>query len=216
MSEQKRMIIWEQLALYLTAMPCPPMPLLVSEVSLKNNTKGAASSSTDTAAHNANSHDLIAALVLMAMDRGNKELNAQRQVKQLALNETLIRALEALPPDDNGEGAFAACQQFVGGYTDIHAFDDPGQPTPSVRLTGLDTVKRGDKVHSACCSWSAAQDIQHEANDVDRFLERSPSRSCWWSTRAGSLRRGRASASPACSLSGRSCSAVKPNGRHTL
>jgi endonuclease YncB( thermonuclease family) len=160
MSAQKRMIIWEQLALYLTAMPCPPMPLLVTaEVSVEKTDDP---STPTTTRHNANSHDLIAALVLMAMDRGNKALNEQRKEKQLALNEELIHALEALPDDDNGDGAFAACQRFVGGY--IHAFDDPGQPTPSVRLAGIDAVERGDKVHGACCSWSAAQDIQHEGD----------------------------------------------------
>jgi endonuclease YncB( thermonuclease family) len=137
------------------------MPLFVTaeDVSVETAT-------TTTPRHNANSHDLIAALVLMAMDRGNKALNEQRKEKQMALNDELIHALEALPDDDNGDGAFAACQRFVGGY--IHAFDDPGQPTPGVRLAGIDAVERGDKVHSACCSWSAAQDIQHESDAAKR------------------------------------------------
>ncbi len=143
--------------MYLTAMPCPPLPILVESSS---------SSGKNGDQHYSNTHDLIAALVVMAMDRGNRRLNEQRKAKQLALNEELICALEQLPAGDDGSGAFAACQRFVGGY--IHAFDDPGEPTPSVRLVGLETVQNGDKVHEACSRWSAAQDIQHEPVEARR------------------------------------------------
>ncbi len=155
---QQRQIIWEQLALYVTAMPCPPLPVMVM---LRGEEGAAATTTTEGGYKYASSHDLIAGLVVMAMQRGRRDLNEVRKQKQIALTEALLCALEALPAEDDGSAAYVACQQFVGGY--IHAFDDPGEATPSVRLVELDRVEKGDRVHSACCSWSAAQAKTHSS-----------------------------------------------------
>jgi hypothetical protein len=176
----KQAAVWEMIAMYVTALPCPPLPLFVTEEEEEDTTTPTATTGEEEeeaggggAAKKKNrrkgystTHDLIGALLIVAMDRGNKRLNALRKTQQEKLTEELLCGLEGLPADDNGTAAFPIYQRFVGGY--IHAFSDPGEASPSVRLAALESVQRNDTVHRACCSWSAAQDIQHEPDASKR------------------------------------------------
>ena len=116
----------------------------------------------------ASSHDLLAGLLVMAMERGKSDLNEARRTMQMRLTSELITSLEkaAEAQTPSADVLYAACVRFTAEY--VHAFNDPGQGTPMVRFVGMEQVVRGDKVHQACCSWSAAQDIQHEAVESRR------------------------------------------------
>ena len=128
----------EQIAMYLTALPCPPLPIRAGEALTT-------------------SHDLLAALLVMAMQRSAHALNETRRARQIALTEALLDAL--LRSRGDARAAFLACCRFTAEY--IYAFEDPGHPTPEIRFLDVDEVCTGDPAHRACCSWSAAQEIQH-------------------------------------------------------
>jgi hypothetical protein len=118
------------------------------------------------------SHDLLAGLLLAAMHRSDADLNAQRRIKQIAITDRFITELErigerlrgqnATPIAEVQRAAYLACQQFTADY--IHAFDDPGHPAATMQFMRMEEVPRHSHVHSATCSWNAAQDIQHAAS----------------------------------------------------
>lgn len=84
----------EQVAMYMAALPCPPLPLIVRQSLSEDEDKECYK----------NSHDLIATLLLGAMGQGNEALNKQRKEKQLQLTETLLKKLHK-----SGGQASCAC-----------------------------------------------------------------------------------------------------------
>lgn len=143
----------EQVAMYMAALPCPPLPLIV---------KQAISEDEDKECYK-NSHDLIATLLLGAMSQGNCTLNEKRKEKQLQLTNTLLQKLQAVASaKESGSSsssscldqAYTACSEFTAGY--VCAFMNLDV---AVSFMPLDHVQRGDVVHKACCSWHKAQEI---------------------------------------------------------
>jgi hypothetical protein len=128
----------EQLAMYMTGLPCPPMPVRLPRIDDKIAT----------------SHDLLAGLLVSAMTRGNGKLDEERKRKQVAITRTLLD--QCLASKDADE-MYAHCQRFTAEY--LHAFDDAGVCTPGVCFLSVEDVVKGDPVHAATCSWHAAQDI---------------------------------------------------------
>jgi hypothetical protein len=95
MTSSANSVIMEQVAMYMAALPCPPMPLVVRQ---------AISEDEDQECYK-NSHDLIATLLLGAMSLGNTAQNAQRKEKQTQLTDTLLKKLSA--SEGQARSAFA-------------------------------------------------------------------------------------------------------------
>jgi hypothetical protein len=150
-------IIMEQIAMYMVSLPCPPLP-----VSLNVTTMLKTSNETEENIQVCTTHDLLAGLIVCAMDRKNTKLNNLRKTKQLAITKTFLTTLDKLDEQDTS-GMYNACQVFTNEY--IMSFDDPSMPAPAVRLLPMDYVENNDKVHKACCSWNAAQDIMHAGTE---------------------------------------------------
>jgi len=149
-TQQQQAVIMEQVAMYMSALPCPPMPLVVRQEIDEEEDKECYK----------NSHDLIATLLIGTMSQAKYNtseekmdtLNKQRKEKQIHLTETLLSKLEK--SDGNAEKVYAACQEFTAGY--VCAFMNL---EVSVSFMPLDYVMRGDSVHKATCSWHRAQEI---------------------------------------------------------
>ena len=141
-TKQEQAVIMEQVAMYMAALPCPPLPLIVRQ---------AISEDEDKECYK-NSHDLIATLLLGAMGQGNVALNKQRKEKQQQLTETLLRKLQA--SEGQVDRVYNACSEFTAGY--VCAFMNLDV---TVSFMPLDHVVQGDSVHRACCSWHKAQEI---------------------------------------------------------
>ena len=137
--------VLEQIAMYMTALPCPPLPVTLSS--------GDATTS----------HDLLAGLLVSAMRRNNPKLNKLRQAKQMAITKRLIGELETA--DKDVSAAYDACKRFSAEY--IFAFDDDNRGA-NIQFLPMEDVEKGSKAHMAACSWHAAQDIQHAAPDKRR------------------------------------------------
>jgi hypothetical protein len=177
MSNQQ-LAIMEQIAMYMTALPCPPLPVSVAWVQ-----KGEPNRMVF-----ASSHDVLAGLLVSAMRRDNAALNKLRQAKQLAITDQFITTLEKCVTIDCGcdacpgtvvgscgikpdhVAAYDACKRFTAEY--ILAFDDDNCGS-GLQFSDMEDVERGDKVHKATCSWHAAQDIQHASirRTADHFAK---------------------------------------------
>ena len=167
-NEEHRMAVLEQIAMYMTALPCPPLPLRVCKI-----TGAKADDDEDEKYYYGSSHDNLARLLLAAMRRGRCDLNEERRLKQTEVTLALVRTLDKEPqpqtPDDARrfqERALTAYQRFTADY--IAAFEDPGTPTPAVEFLDPARVERGHKVHHTCASYMAAQDILHESDVTKR------------------------------------------------
>ena len=136
----------EQISMYMVALPCPPLPIMLAKFSADEKPQEMIGICT--------SHDLLAGLLLTAMVRGNKELNEKRKQTQLAITKTLI---DKCARSSNASEMYEYCQEFTAEY--VHAFDDAGTCTPAVCFMRTDEVAKNDKVHKGTCSWHAAQDI---------------------------------------------------------
>lgn len=161
-------VIMEQVAMYMVALPCPPLPVLVSSASFKGNKEKEEDDDNDEEVEKwmvCSSHDLLAGLLICAMQRNDQTQNETRKKKQIELTQTFIdsilgKSVGKLSVDDNiVDAMYTMCQSFTGEY--IFSFDDPGNPCPAVRFMNIDDVAKGDKVHSACCSWHRGQAILH-------------------------------------------------------
>ena len=151
--------------MYMTALPCPPLPVNVTMTTPDGETKRIGTSS----------HDLLAGLLVGAMSRANVERNKLRQKRQIELTDRLITALElaasasstatASSASSTASSAYDACRRFTAEY--ILAFDDDASGA-TLQFLDMDDVDKGCKVHRAACSWHAAQDIQHAAPDKRR------------------------------------------------
>ena len=142
--------------MYMTALPCPPLPVNVTMTTPDGETKRIGTSS----------HDLLAGLLVGAMSRANVKRNKLRQKRQIELTDRLITALElASSASSTASSAYDACRRFTAEY--ILAFDDDASGA-TLQFLDMDDVEKGGKVHRAACSWHAAQDIQHAAPDKRR------------------------------------------------
>ena len=142
--------------MYMTALPCPPLPVIVTMTTPDGETKRIGTSS----------HDLLAGLIVGAMSRANVERNKLRQKRQIELTDRFITALElAASSASSADAAYDACRRFTAEY--ILAFDDDASGA-TMQFLDMDDVEKGGKVHRAACSWHAAQDIQHAAPDKRR------------------------------------------------
>ena len=139
--------------MYMTALPCPPLPVNVTMTAPDGETKRIGTSS----------HDLLAGLLVGAMSRANVERNKLRQKRQIELTDRFITALELAA--SSAVEAYDACRRFTAEY--ILAFDDDASGA-TLQFLEMDDVEKGGKVHRAACSWHAAQDIQHSAPDKRR------------------------------------------------
>ena len=151
------MAVLEQIAMYLTALPAPPLPILPDN--------------TVTEQRHASSHDILAGLLVVAMQRRRPDLDAARKAQQLQIIQTLISTLDAEPvpstPEEEAgfrERALQAYRRFTADF--IEAFTDGGGP--AVRFAPLDEVTRESKVHRCCGSYMAAQDILHQQDTTCR------------------------------------------------
>jgi hypothetical protein len=157
--------VYEMVAMYITALPVPPLPVWVRIASNQTQQDG------ETEGY-ASSHDLLAGLLVAAMVRDRPDLNRKRMARQKALLDELDAALRGRPAS-----AFEAYVRFTGQF--LLAFGDDAS-APQVRFGGLDDVAPGDKLHSACAHWMASQDILHstttpggERRTAAQFLARS-------------------------------------------
>jgi len=134
--------LMEQVAMYMAALPCPPLPLIVQQEQAEDFPKTCYK----------NSHDLIASLLLLTMSHGDARLNEERKAKQLELTDRLLQTLGAAKQDIGK--AYEAFSEFTSGYICAFANIDV-----SVSFMPMDHVTEGDCVHKACCSWHRAQEV---------------------------------------------------------
>lgn len=151
-----QLILMEQVAMYMAALPCPPMPLMLSD---------------SDGPQYCNSHDFIASLLLNAMALGNVALNEERKRKQVELTNQLLSRLALLSRIEEAskkeEAAYTHFSEFTAGYICAFASIDVG-----VTFLPLADVASGDTVHKACCSWDRAQRIILK-EEKDQEQERS-------------------------------------------
>jgi hypothetical protein len=160
----------ERIAMYMVSLPCPPLPILVDIDQLKNKKisgKPVEDSDDEEERMAANevvcsSHDILAGLILWAMERNDGKLNKLRETQQINITKRFLDLLDTLDIKDV-DGMYKACQDFTAEY--ILCFEDSSHPTPSIRLLPISSVERKDKVHKSCCSWHAAQDIMHNKHN---------------------------------------------------
>ena len=146
--------------MYMVALPCPPLPVSLDvDTFVKTKPQSARDPNKTSNVQVCSTHDLLAGLILCAMQRNNRALNNVRKVRQLAITKAFLIALDKLDESDT-DSMYSACQVFTSQY--IMSFGDPSFPTPTLRLHPMNYVQKGDKIHSSCCSWNAAQDIMHE------------------------------------------------------
>jgi len=155
----------EQIAMYMVALPCPPLPVLVNVEKYEGFEEEDKADINEKNEAICSSHDLLAGLLISAMHRKNKTLNEQRKQKQLKTTENFIAELIDMNQKKSmdTEKMYEACQRFTYEY--LQSFEDAEYPSPSVRFMNMDDVKIGDKVHKACCSWNIAQDMIHAKSD---------------------------------------------------
>ena len=169
-TEEHRLAVLEQIAMYMTALPCPPLPIRVND------------KDDDQKQQYGSSHDTLARLLLAAMRRGRCDLNEMRRKEQTRVTLALVRALDAEPPPKTPEDerrfqarALQAYQRFTADY--IAAFEDPGAAMRAIEFLAPEDVEREHRVHRTCASYMAAQDILHESDlkkrrTAEQFMER--------------------------------------------
>ncbi len=128
-------MLLNHVAMYMAAQPCPPLPLAIGQQAYEN------------------SHDVLASLLLSAMQR--PELNASLRETQRALTAALLERLASAK--ENVGMAYEACTEFTVQLA--VALGGAG-----VRVLPMARVAVGDRVHRACCSWQGVQ----EALRVDK------------------------------------------------
>ena len=161
MSCNNELAVREQIAMYVTALPVPPLPVDVSITTADGTEERGFTSS----------HDLIAGLLLMAMHRNRTDLNAIRLQTQKRLIDALLEDLERhAAAADDAAIVYGLYVRFTGHF--IQAFHDPNQPSPQVHFARLDddreAMRRDGKLHASCAHWMAAQDILHVPDAASR------------------------------------------------
>jgi hypothetical protein len=143
-------VLMEQVSMYMAALPCPPLPLIVKQEISEDEEREVYK----------NSHDLIATLLLGAMGMGAQDLNQLRQKKQMDMTEKLLSSVRAAQGDI--PKAYTAFMEFTAGY--ICAFMNIDV---AVTFMPLDRVEKNDTVHKNTCSWHKAQEVillRHKQN----------------------------------------------------
>jgi hypothetical protein len=157
-ADAKRMIIMEQVAMYMAALPCPPMPLLITG---EDYDEDGEPKKTPKKSY-CNSHDFIASLLLNAMVLGNQALNSQRKSKQIELTDKLLKQMSTMKSGAKDvDKAYSYFSEFTAGYICALASIDVG-----VTFLPLIDVEQHDNVHKACCSWNRAQAILSKEEPV--------------------------------------------------
>ena len=85
--QENELAVMEQISMYMTALPCPPLPVVVLM-----KTPGI----DELRRIPTTSHDLLAGLLFAAMERNDAALNLQRRTKQLKITDELITTLETI------------------------------------------------------------------------------------------------------------------------
>jgi len=160
--------IMEQIAMYMVSLPCPPIPVLVHVDENKKNEDDTGDKEETVCS----SHDLLAGVLLCAMQRNSKEKNEKRKRKQVEIVERYIfEIIKAASPESpvsltsdrkeklDFDAFWHSSQKFTCDF--LTSFDDEGVPTPGIRFAAACDVEMGSKVHKACCHWMVAQDILH-------------------------------------------------------
>lgn len=180
--------LMEQVAMYMVALPCPPLPVKVNVENFCE--KNDENESVEIKESVCSSHDLLAGVLICAMQRKNANMNNERKIEQIQITETLIETIltiysskvhqkgsilsvkEEFDKIDNKkecmELLFDAFKKFTAEY--LLSFDDKNTTTPGVQYLSFNDVNIGDKIHKACCSWLVAQDIiysKHKQNTND-------------------------------------------------
>jgi hypothetical protein len=151
LKQMAEVAIMEQIAIYMTALPCPPLPVIIIIAGEKRKIT--------------TSHEILAGLLKIAMIRDDPKLNEIRRKKQLDITDRIITELELIGEQFRGSSSGAAaaaykvCEKFTAEY--ILAFDDIGCAAPSVMFVPMSDVPKHSSVHYAACSWHAAQEIMH-------------------------------------------------------
>ena len=127
-----------RVALYMTSLPCPPLPVVVT----RREEDGVG-----------NSHDLIARLLLNAMAADDQPANERRKVVQWAITKEWV---ERLPKTQSAEEFYALCCDFTCKWVNAFTGSSSGISFRSASSVGV-----GDPCHTALAHFMAAQDIQH-------------------------------------------------------
>ena len=97
--------VLEQIAMYLTALPVPPLPVWAAEEVV------------------ASSHDLLAGLLVVAMERRRPDLDAERRGQQERIVRELVEAMDkervpSTPAEEAafGERALQAYRRFTADF----------------------------------------------------------------------------------------------------
>jgi len=169
MSQQA--VVMEQIAMYMVALPCPPLPI---KVKIENYNGFSDEDKVDEdKLVVCSSHDLLAGLIICAMHRNNHALNQTRKAKQIEITKQFIQNLIEKYKNETTVDAdlfYQTCCTFTADY--LQSFDDPGNPTGGVQFVPMDDVVIGDKVHKACCSWHVAQEILQRKNAEAQMLKK--------------------------------------------
>lgn len=138
------------------ALPSPPLPIIVSQQMADELTFV----QPDTV--HASSHDLIAFLLVDAMERKNKDADERRFVMQKAAHDRFIAdiAEDKLKP-------YEIFCNYTRRYisTFVHCV---GIKVPDIRFADEDDVCNGDHVHFAICHYLSGQDLL--CGETDRYL----------------------------------------------
>jgi len=115
-------VIMEQISMYLVGLPCPPIPvtLKISPFAKREDTEDDYEYD-ELAKKICSSHDVLAGLIVAAMQRKNRQLNEERMKKQMKITEKFLDQLDKLDEKDV-DGMYSACQVFTASY--ILSFDD--------------------------------------------------------------------------------------------
>ena len=116
--------VYEMVAMYITALPVPPLPVWV-------RLQRASSEAVDDGY--TSSHDLLAGLVVASMLRDRPDLNRRRMAKQTALLDELDAALRQPTPK-----AFEAYVRFTGQFLLAFGDDERAPSRGRVQVRGQD------------------------------------------------------------------------------
>jgi len=166
-------VIMEQIAMFMVALPCPPIPVLVNASKMAKQLSNQPINNDDDDDEENNhritvsSHDLIAGLLISAMQRNNRHRNEERKQIQTVLTENFINKIKDLGVKQDikdthtanliVEAFYQACMEFTADY--IYSFDDKGNPSKHIDFMSMNLVEIGDPVHKACCAWNNGQNI---------------------------------------------------------
>lgn len=133
-------------AMILSSMPAPPLPIVCGELLPDEVT-------TPSGEHRvANSHDLLGMLLLNAMVRKDAADDKRRSAAQKEALSELVENMGALKEGDSA-GVYECFCSFTRKY--VEAFTSKG----NLYFMPLESVRREDRLHISMCHYISAQDI---------------------------------------------------------